>query len=125
MPSYPFEDVEQQAIRDLGSNGFRLSHETKKALLFENDVTGHRVYVDREGEPHRRKVAFVVPMRSAAGFESISGVGGTRSKHSSNFRAFEKSITRSGLLQHGGLKIILEDASASESVIQEIKRVAP
>ncbi len=120
--SYPFETTLAQARADLEKHGFQEVHSNVKVIRFQHATSGQEIYIDRDGKPGQQKVSFSFLPRDLAPFEGLPGASKIANKHSSNYSAFPKTLSRKGEMQHEGGRVVLEPAANYSSIINEIQR---
>ena len=116
MARYPFTDVEQDVIRELGRLGFRYIRETKKTIEFEG-MTPHQVIeLNRE----HSMVALVVNFGDPFKAMEVPGVLKIGSRASSNFSGLAKGLTSTGKENHLGTQIVARSPDAIPSIIERL-----
>lgn len=116
MARYPFTDVEQDVIRELGSLGFCYTRETKKTIEFVDPRLDRTIELNRE----LSGVGLVVGFGDTSKLSGLEGVVKVAPRSSSNFTALTKGVTRNGKDNHQGMQVVVISTDAIPAIVKAL-----
>ena len=116
MPRYPFNEVEQDVIRELGSLGFCYARETKKTIEFRDPRLDRTIELNRE----LSGIGLVFGFGDTSRLAGAKGVARIAPRASSNFTALAKGTTRNGKDNHQGIQVVVESTDLIPAIVKAL-----